>query len=39
MQNKLIGLLGGLALPAQAWASSASGGLPWEAPLKTCPAW
>jgi len=34
MQKTLMGLLGGLALPAQAWASSASGGLPWEAPLK-----
>jgi type IV secretory pathway VirB2 component (pilin) len=32
MQHTLMGLLGGLALPAQAWA--ASGGLPWEAPLK-----
>ncbi len=34
MWNKLIGLIAGLALPAQAWAAGAGGGMPWEAPLQ-----
>ena len=34
MWNTRIGVIAGLALPAQAWAAGAGGGMPWEQPLQ-----